>query len=92
MTEEIAGWAELREFVHRWVELDLPRTLRLGWIENQSPPEVAMAAMAGLLASVAAVDYEQKIEQRSLPNHWLVLEPRAVLEGVVVEAGVAADC
>lgn len=51
-----------------------------------------MAAMAELLASVAAVDYEQKTEQRSLPNHWLVLEPRAVLEGVVVEAGVAADC
>lgn len=89
MTEEIAGWAELREFVHKWVELDQPRTLRLGWIENQSLQE---AAMAVLLALVAAVDYEQKTEQRSLPNRWVVLEPPAVAEGVVVEAEVAADC
>lgn len=95
MTEGIAGWAELREFVHKWVELDQPRTLRLGWIENQSPPEAAMAAMAamaGQLAFVAAVDYEQKTEQRSLPTRWVVLEPPAVVEGVVVEAEVAADC
>lgn len=92
MTEEIAGWAELRWIVHKWVELDQPRRLRLGWIENQSPPEAAMAAMAVPLALVAAVDYEQKTEQRSLPNRWVVLEPPAVVERVVVEAGVAADC
>lgn len=92
MTEEIAGWAELRWIVHKWVELDQPRRLRLGWIENQSPPEAATAAMAVPLALVEAVDYEQKTEQRSLPNRWVVLEPPAVVEGVVVEAGVAADC
>lgn len=92
MTEETAGWAELWQFVHIWVELDQPRRLRLVWIENQSPPEAAVAAMAGLLALVAADDYEQKTEQRSLPNRWLVLEPPAVVEGVVVEAEVAADC
>ena len=101
MTEEIAGWAELRQSVHIWVELDQPRRLRLVWIENQSPLEAAMAAMAavaamaamaGLLALVAAVDYEQKIGQRSLPNRWLVLEPPAVVEEVVLEAEVAADC
>lgn len=69
VTEEIAGWAELRQFVHKRVELDQPRRLRLVWIENQSPLEAAMAAiaataataaitaMAGLLALVAAVDY-----------------------------------
>lgn len=97
MTEEIAGWAELRQFVHNWVELGQPRRLRLVWIENQSLPESAMAAMAGLLALVAVVDYGQKTEQRSLPNRWLVLEPpavveRVVVERVVVEAEVAADC
>lgn len=89
MTEEIAGWAELRQFVHKWVELDQPRRLRLVWIENQSPPE---AAMAGLFALVAAVDSEQKTGQRSLPNRWLVLEPSAVVEEFVLEAEVAADC
>lgn len=82
----------MREFVHKWVELDQPRKLRLGLIENQSPPEAAMAALAVLLALVAAVDYEQKTEQRWLPNRWVVLEPPAVVEGVVVEAEVAADC
>lgn len=92
MTEEIAGWAELRQFVHKWVELDQPRRLRLVWIENQSPPEAAMAAMAGLLALVAAVDSEQKTGQRSLPNRWLVLEPPAVVEEFELEAEVAADC
>lgn len=95
MTEEIAGWAELRQFVHKWVELDQPRRLRLVWIENQSPPEAAMAAMAamaGLFALVAAVDSEQKTGQRSLPNRWLVLEPPAVVEEFVLEAEVAADC
>lgn len=92
MTEEIAGWAGLREFVHKWVELDQPRKLRLGWIENQSPPEAAMAVLAVLVALVAAVGYEQKTEQRSLPNRWVVLEQPAVVEGVVLEAEVAADC
>lgn len=92
MTEEIAGWAELRGFVHKWVELDQPRKLRLGWIENQSPPEAAMAALAVLLALVGAVDYEQKTEQRSLPNRWVVLEPPAVVEGFVFEAEIAVDC
>lgn len=82
----------MREFVHKWVELDQPRKLRLGLIENQIPPEAAMAALAVLLALVAAVDYEQKTEQRWLPNRWVVLEPPAVVEGVVVEAEVAADC
>lgn len=51
-----------------------------------------MAALAVLLALVAAVDYEKKTEQRSLPNRWVVLEQPAVVEGVVLEVEVAADC
>lgn len=90
MTEEIAGWAELWQSVHKRVELDRPKTLRLVWIENQSPPEAAAAAMVGLLALVAAGDLEQKTGQISLLNRWLVLEPPAVVEWLVVEA--AADC
>lgn len=98
VTEEIAGWAESRGFVHKWVELDQPRKMRLGWIENQSTPEAAMAALAVPLAVplalVADVGYEQKTEQRSPPSRWVVLEPPAVIERVVVEAEaeVAAGC